>query len=68
MLVPVILIGTYTLSDIFFKIIIWLPVGFIIISNFNKKFVKRYPYTLPLTNFIFIFAINLLAVKEFLWL
>ncbi len=35
-----------------FSVIVWSPLILILVSNFNKRLIRKNPYALPLTNFI----------------
>lgn len=64
------LIPTTVVASIVFNlwlsIFVWIPVILIIISNFNKPIIRKYPYLLPLVNLVSFFILFLLTVWEVL--
>lgn len=66
LLIPALVTGSIAIKSPLITIIIWIPIVLIVISNFNKPLIIKYPYLLPLINLIFIIFITMLGIKELL--
>lgn len=64
LLIPTLTTASILLINPYIKLLVWLPVLLIIISNFNYRVIKKNPYLLPTLNFIFISSIFILSIKE----
>lgn len=65
LLIPTSVIASKVFNQ-WLSIFVWMPVVLIIISNFNKPIIRKYPYLLPLINLVSFLILLLLAVREVL--
>lgn len=64
LLVPLFTIGTIVIESIIISLIIWTPIILIGYYAFNRDYVIKHPYMLPITNFIFLIITLGLSINE----
>lgn len=64
LIIPTLIIGSITLKNPLLSLVIWFPFLLLVLSMFNRGYVIKHPYTLPLINLILIVLITILAILE----